>query len=303
MSSPVDPAAGKGRLEGSALASGKGPLEGSALASGKGHGDENFPVASWLVRPDARGPVMAYYDFARMADDIADHATAPADEKLRLLAAMRAGLDGDGPAEAMTLARVAGERGLDLVHARDLLTAFEQDCVKSRYADWDDLIGYCRWSAMPVGRFVLDVHGEDRALWPANDALCAALQIINHLQDCGKDYRALDRVYVPADAMAARGVEIGELGGARSSPALHAVIRELAERTLGLLDEAAPFARNIRDFRLSAEVAVIQRLAVDLARGLTRRDPLADRVHHRKGRAASLALAALLRHGLARIVR
>lgn len=289
------------------LASGKGQPEGSALASGKGHGDENFPVASWLVRPDARGPIMAYYDFARMADDIADHETAAADEKLRLLAAMRAGLDGDGPAEAMALARVARARGLDLVHARDLIAAFEQDCVKSRYADWDELIGYCRYSAMPVGRFVLDVHGEDRALWPANDALCAALQIINHLQDCGKDYRALDRVYVPADALAARGVapeDYGsELGAARSSPALRAVIRELAERTLAMLEEAAPFARGIRDFRLAAEVAVIQGLAVDLAQGLTRRDPLAERVHHGKGRAGVLALAALVRHGIGRIVR
>jgi len=273
------------------------------LASGKGHSDENFPVASWLVRPDARGPVMAYYDFARMADDIADHETASVDEKLRLLGEMRAGLEGEGPAEAVNLARVARARGLDLVHARDLIAAFEQDCVQNRYADWDELIGYCRWSAMPVGRWVLDVHGEDRALWPMNDALCAALQIINHLQDCGKDYRALDRVYVPADAMAARGVAIAELGGARSSPALRAVIRELAERTLGLLDEAAPFARGIRDFRLSAEVAVIQRLAVDLAQGLMRRDPLADKVHHGKGRAGALALGALLRHGLARIVR
>jgi len=265
--------------------------------------DENFPVASWLVRPDARGPVMAYYAFARMADDIADHETAPADEKLRLLGAMRAGLEGEGPAEAAKLARVARARGLDLVHARDLIAAFEQDCVQNRYADWDELIGYCRWSAMPVGRWVARRPWRGPALWPMNDALCAALQIINHLQDCGKDYRALDRVYVPADAMAARGVAIGELGGARSSPALRAVIRELAERTLGLLDEAAPFARGIRDFRLSAEVAVIQRLAVDLAQGLMRRDPLADKVHHGKGRAGALALGALLRHGLARIVR
>jgi squalene synthase HpnC len=273
------------------------------LASGKGHKDENFPVASWLVRPDARGPVMAYYDFARMADDFADHETATADEKLCLLGAMRAGLEGEGPAEAANLARVARARGLDLVHARDLITAFEQDCVQSRYADWDDLIGYCRYSAMPVGRWVLDVHGEDRALWPMNDALCAALQIINHLQDCGKDYRALDRVYVPGETLTRHGVEVAALGGAASPPGLRAAIRELAERTLGLLEEAAPFARAVRDFRLSAEVAVIQRLAVDLAQGLMRHDPLADRVHHGKARAGLLAMGALVRHGLWRIVR
>ena len=79
------------------------------------------------------------------------------------------------------------------------------DVTKLRYRDWDDLIGYCSYSAMPVGRFVLDVHGESRATWPANDALCAALQIINHLQDCGRDYRNLDRVYIPLDALAESG--------------------------------------------------------------------------------------------------
>src|SRR5262249_58333906 len=79
-------------------------------------------------------------------------------------------------------------------HAQDLLTAFRMDATKLRYRDWDDLIHYCSYSAMPVGRFVLDVHGESRSTWPANDALCAALQIINHVQDCGKDYASLDRV-------------------------------------------------------------------------------------------------------------
>ena len=92
---------------------------------------------------------------------------------------------------------------LDPQHARDLLTAFRMDVIKRRYRDWDDLMNYCRYSAMPVGRFVLDVHGEPRSTWPANDALCAALQIINHLQDCGKDYRDLDRVYLPLDLLAA----------------------------------------------------------------------------------------------------
>jgi hypothetical protein len=164
-------------------------LTASDLASGKGHKDENFPVASWLVRPDARAPIMAYYRFARASDDVADDESTSSAEKLRLLAHMRAGLDGKGAPEAMALGDVCRERGIDLAHAHDLLDAFVQDCRVNRYEDWDGLIGYCRLSAMPVGRFVLDVHGEDRATWAMNDALCAALQIINHLQDCGKDYR------------------------------------------------------------------------------------------------------------------
>ena len=100
-------------------------------------------------------------------------------------------------------------------HAQDLLAAFKLDVTKLRYRDWDDLIGYCSLSAMPVGRFVLDVHGESRGTWPANDALCAALQIINHLQDCKDDYRNLDRVYVPLDPLAARGIGVEALGEPR----------------------------------------------------------------------------------------
>ncbi len=111
------------------------------------------------------------------------------------------------------------------------LAAFKLDVTKLRYRDWDDLIGYCALSAMPVGRFVCDVHGESRAVWPANDALCAALQIINHLQDCQEDYRNLDRVYIPHDALAASGASVEALGGARASPALLDCLHKLAART------------------------------------------------------------------------
>jgi len=126
----------------------------SALQSGKGHTDENFPVASWLVRPDARGPVMAYYHFARAADDIADNPDAPAEEKLRLLAWMRSGLEGEGDPRAQGLGKVCRERGISLAHGHDLLDAFVQDCTVGRYQDWDGLIDYCAKSAMPVGRYV-----------------------------------------------------------------------------------------------------------------------------------------------------
>jgi squalene synthase HpnC len=267
----------------------------SELASGKGHRDENFPVASWLVRPDARAPIMAYYRFARASDDIADNETASAAEKLRLLAQMRAGLDGDGAAEAQSLGAVCRARGISLAHAHDLLDAFVQDCTVARYADWDGLIAYCRLSAVPVGRFVLDVHGEDPALWPMNDALCAALQIINHLQDCAKDYRAIDRVYIPTTLLAAAGIAESALAAPRSSPELLGVIRQLAAQTQDLLRQSAGFAQAIRDARLSVEVAIIQRLAEDLCAMLQARDPLCDRVHHSKPRAAALALYAALR--------
>ena len=263
------------------------------LASGKGHRDENFPVASWLLKRAHRAPVLTFYRFARAADDIADHPDASAETKLAGLARMRAGLAGEGADEAVALAGAARERGLDLVHAHDLLDAFVQDVTKRRYADWDELIAYCRLSAMPVGRFVLDVHGEDRAVWPLSDALCAALQVINHLQDCAKDYRELDRVYIPEPLLAAHGTGVEALSAARGSPQLLSAIRQLAGQTQGLLRQSAPFARHIRDRRLAAEVAVIQRLAEDLTQTLLTRDPLGEPVHHGKPRAALLALGAV----------
>src|SRR6202166_2923375 len=194
----------------------------SALRSGKGHRDENFPVASWLIAPRHRGPIMAFYNFVRTADDIADHATLPPAEKLALLDRLDAGLTGkdDGDAVAVRLRAELAAHNLSPKHAQDLLAAFKLDVTKLRYRDWDDLIAYCALSAMPVGRFVCDVHGESRSVWPANDALCAALQIINHLQDCKADYLNLNRVYVPLDALAASGAEVEALGEPRASPAL-----------------------------------------------------------------------------------
>ncbi|QQV76023.1 squalene synthase HpnC [Sphingomonas aliaeris] len=266
------------------------------LASGKGHRDENFPVASFLLSAKHRAPVMAFYRFARAADDIADHEQASATDKLDRLARMRAGLEGDaaGAAEALDLRAVMAERGLDPVHAGDLLTAFERDVTVDRCADWAALMDYCRYSAMPVGRFVLDVHGEDRAIWPANDALCAALQVINHLQDCGKDYRTIRRIYLPLDILAEHRATEADLARDHASPGLRDTIVALAGRTRSLLAVSAPFAASIRDRKLAAEVAVIQRLAESLVDRLERFDPLSERVHHRKAEAALLAARAAL---------
>lgn len=267
------------------------------LRSGKGHRDENFPVASWLLAPDRRRPVMAFYRFARAADDVADHATASPQEKLRILERMRATLAGEAADEpaALALREELMARGLSAEHGLDLLTAFRRDAVQNRYADWAELMDYCRYSAAPVGRMVLDIHGENRACWPASDALCAALQVINHLQDCGKDRRQLDRVYIPLSEFAAHGASLEDLDRPVAGPELRRVIARLAERTLGLLHASRPLASQMRDPRLRLEVILIQTLAEDLARRLTRRDPLSERVHHRKADLPGLALRALAR--------
>jgi squalene synthase HpnC len=253
------------------------------LAPRKDHKQENFPVASFIIKPAHRAAIMAFYRFARLADDVADHPTLPAAERLAQLERMRATLAGESDDDDVSLAlrQILEERGLGPEHGLDLLVAFHQDVGKSRYANWDELIDYCRHSAMPVGRFVLDVHGEDRATWPASDALCAALQVINHLQDCGKDYLELDRVYLAGDLMAAAGTSVEALTAPKSTPALRSVIVEMAHRTKSLLDTSRPLAGQIKDRRLAYEVALIQRLAEDLTAKLIARDPLSERVHHR----------------------
>jgi hydroxysqualene synthase len=264
--------------------------------SGKGHRDENFPVASFLIHPRHRGVILAFYNFVRTADDIADHATLPAPEKLKLLDRLGAGLIGESNDDtaAVRLRDALAERALSPRHAQDLLAAFKLDVTKLRYRDWDDLIGYCSLSAMPVGRFVLDVHGESRGTWPANDALCAALQIINHLQDCKDDYRNLDRVYVPQELFAAHGIGVQTLGEPRASPGLLAALHSLAERTEQLLAESDVFPLLINDRRLALEVSVINTLAHRLTRLLIARDPLSDRVHLSKPAIAGLTLTGIV---------
>jgi len=277
----------------------------AALRSGKSHRDENFPVASHLIHARHRPAILAFYEFVRIADDIADHSSLTQQEKLEHLDALEAGLIGhdDASAAAVKLRSVLAERNLTPRHAQDLLTAFRMDVTKLRYADWDDLMNYCSYSAMPVGRFVCDVHGEDRAVWPANDALCAALQIINHLQDCAADYRNLDRVYIPLDALAASRASIAELGEAKASVALRACLRGLAERTGRLLDASEPFSARIADFRLAMEVAVIQRLARHLVATLLARDPLSEKVHLSKTQMASIGLRGVASGAWQRIAR
>lgn len=268
----------------------------SELRSGKGDRDENFPVASWIIHPRHRALILAYYNFVRTADDIADHPTLPADDKLRYLDLFEAELlgKGDTQAEAVALRRALTERGMAPRHALDVLIAFRMDVTKLRYENWDEVIHYCRYSAMPVGRFMLDVHGESTSTWAASDALCAGLQINNHLQDCGKDFRELNRVYLPRDALAASGASVEQLGLAQSPPAMLACLQGLAVRNEALLNEGRSLSAEIRDFRLGVDVAVIQAYADRIVRLLKVRDPLRERVHLNKFELLTFSLAGMI---------
>ena len=265
--------------------------------SGKDRADENFPVGSVLVSRRLRPHVHAFYAFARNADDIADSAALAAADKLARLDAMQAVLDGTrahgSPSGAGLRASLAAT-GVTARHAHDLLDAFRQDATKSRYADWDALLDYCRLSAMPVGRHVLDLHGERRDTWPASDALCAVLQVLNHLQDCAKDLAALDRCYLPHDMLSAAGAGTADLRGAAATPGLRRVFDQLLDRCDALAEQAAGLPRRVRDRRLRLETAVIVGLARRLARRLRRADPVAGRVKLTRADAA-LSVAAALR--------
>ncbi|HJZ22405.1 MAG TPA: squalene synthase HpnC [Bradyrhizobium sp.] len=255
----------------------------SELRSGKTHRDENFPVASWIIHPRHRALILAFYNFVRTADDIADHANLAASDKLGYLDLLEAELmgQGDSQPEAVRLREALAQRSMPPRHALDVLTAFRMDVTKLRYENWDEVIHYCRYSAMPVGRFMLDVHGESTSTWPASDALCAGLQINNHLQDCAKDYRALNRVYLPRDALEAAGAPVEALGESRASAPLLQCLHALARRTEILLDESRSLAAQVKDFRLGLEISVIQAFAGRIVNLLKVRDPLSERVHLR----------------------
>jgi squalene synthase HpnC len=263
------------------------------LPSGKHAGGENFPVASRLVRAELRPHLMVFYRFARAIDDVADAPGVADCEKRRRLAVFDAVLAGadEGPDKAVALRRSLDATGVDPVHARELIRAFVLDTEKTRYADWDDLMAYCRLSAAPVGRHILALHGEDPALFAANDALCDALQVINHLQDCADDYRALDRVYLPEPWLAAEGLGVDVLAAPASPPGLRRVLDRLLDGTDDLLARSRSFACEVKDTRLSFEIAAIQALAEGLCAKLRREDPLTRRVTFSKPRMALVGLA------------
>ena len=251
--------------------------------SGKGAGDENFPVGSWLLPAALRPHVATYYAFARAIDDIADNPNLSAEDKVdrldRFDGALRSSAgDRPGLEKALRLRLSLAEKGISSARGSDLVAAFKQDAVKLRYANWEELLGYCRLSANPVGQFLLDLHGEDPSGYAASDALCTALQVLNHLQDCQDDYRALDRVHLPLDWLTAEGLDVTVLDGASSPPGLRRVIDLCLDRTDALLVEARRLPGQLRSNRLAMESAVIVKLAIRLSRRLRRDDPLAGRV-------------------------
>jgi phytoene synthase len=225
---------------------------------------ENFPVASVLLPARLRQPVAAIYRYARSADDFADEGALPAAERLALLDGYRRELDAIAAGAPTThpvflaLRPVIAEYRLPLALFRDLLDAFAQDVAKTRYADFAELMDYCRRSADPVGRLLL--HLFDAAT-PDNlrrsDAVCSALQLINHWQDVGVDAaKPVPRIYLPQDEMARFGVAEEAILRRAATAEFFALMRFQVDRARALMQEGAPLGRTLPG-RIGLEIRAI----------------------------------------------
>jgi len=243
---------------------------------------ENFPVGSFLIPPEFRPHVHAFYIFARRGDDIADSDTIEAAEKIAQLETVQRAIGVDEaalPEWAVPYHRSLAELGLTPANGANLLSAFIQDATKTRYADWDELMDYCARSAASVGRVMMDIHGETAtADIEGSDALCNALQMLNHVQDCKKDYLALDRVYLPEPWLKEAGGGVEDLANSHASPAVRAVIDRCLDQVDTLLARARAMPATVKRRRFRVECALIVQLALALSKKLRRQDPMAQRV-------------------------
>jgi hydroxysqualene synthase len=264
--------------------------------SGKDRGDENFPVGSRLIARKYRGPIHRFYTFARNADDIADSPTLSAEDKLVRLDIMEDVLLGRsvvGSPSALALRASLAETGVTPKHATDLLLAFRQDAIKLRYATIDELYSYCNFSAVPVGRYVLDLHREHHECYSPSDALCMSLQILNHMQDCAKDLAELDRCYMPQALLTHFGASVEDLRQPAETAALRRVFVTLLDRVDRMNHAASELPEIVRNSRLRVETGIILSLSKRLARRLVHNDPIAKRVKLRKIDAVFSVFAAL----------
>lgn len=212
---------------------------------------ENFPVASLLLPPRLRQPIEVIYRFARSADDIADEGVAAPAERLQALAAYREELGriaaGTEPQTALfaDLAAVIQQHDLPIQLFLDLLDAFAQDVVKTRYADYPELIDYCRRSANPVGRLVLHLFGRTEPVHlEQSDCICSALQLINFWQDVAVDWQK-GRIYLPQIEMQQFSISEIDVANANCSAAWSALMDFQIERARALMLRGAPLVHAL----------------------------------------------------------
>lgn len=255
--------------------------------SGKDANYENFPVGSFLLPSHLRPHIAVFYHFARAIDDIADAYDLDASVKVLRLEGFEKALRGENADDdafetghAMRRSLLATNVTID--HGLALIDAFKQDTWKNRYADWSELMSYCDRSAAPVGRYLVDLHGGFHAHhsggYESPDALCNALQVINHLQDAKEDYLEINRVYLPADWMAEAGASVEDLSKTSISPAMRRVYNRCLDGTEALLRTSAALPPGLVSRRLACESAAIIEIAWKLTHALRYRDPLSAKV-------------------------
>jgi squalene synthase HpnC len=253
------------------------------VSSRKNIAYENFPVGSWLLPVHLRPHIATFYHFARAADDIADTTHLSPSSKISNLRQFELTISGKlsgntAPKIALQMAASLEKTKISSRHCTDLLTAFKQDAAKLRYNNWQELIDYCQLSAAPVGRYLVDLHGGFRNKsndnYRSSDALCAALQILNHIQDCQDDYNTLGRVYLPLDMMKSHNVVIENLGAPSISVELRAYINAILDGVDRLIVKAEKLPINLRSRRLAMESQVIINIAHCLSLKLRKNDPI-----------------------------
>ena len=253
------------------------------LSSGKNIAYENFPVGSWLLPARLRPHIASFYHFARAADDIADSADLSTEEKIAHLNQYESVIKGKHtsnvlPDTAHRMAASLAETETTPQHCLDLLTAFKQDATKLRYQNWPELIQYCKLSAAPVGRYLLDLYGGSSEGYGPSDALCIALQILNHVQDCQDDYQTLDRVYLPLDILEKHGAQIEALGSTETDASMRHVFDDILHGVDELMREASKLPSGLKSQRLAMESQIIINIANRLSQKLRDNDPLKKRV-------------------------
>jgi squalene synthase HpnC len=261
---------------------------------------ENFPVASWLLPVALRGPVAAIYAFARRGDDLADEGGMGREYRLGALREMDAALDALVAGEETddyvytALGDAITRHDLDVQLLRDLLLAFREDVTKGRYANFGEVMHYCRYSANPIGRLLLQLidRADDTRIGQA-DAICTALQLINFYQDLYSDYIERGRIYLPRDEMLAHGVEERHIRDKISDAAMRALMRAQYERADRLLRAGAPLGADLPG-RFGMEIRAIVTGGARVLYHLRRQSDLFARPRLNRADAWHIALGALL---------
>ena len=256
----------------------------SHLMSGKSYSDENFPVASFLMTKKIRSIVRVFYFFARMADDIADHQKLSSNQKKKILLFFDNAISKSKKTNNKVLDKMIArfkELPSGKKYSRNLLKAFMMDASNKKYKNWNDLLYYCKFSANPVGRFVIDAVNERKnieKIYEASDSLCTALQIINHIQDCKKDFRQLNRVYIPDSFFKKYSLDKKTLGKSKSIENFERLKIEIVDNVLVSLRKTKLGLREIQSWRLRKETLIILNIAKRLCNLLKINDPLEKQI-------------------------